>query len=105
MTNFNARPYDGGDFYVIEFCGMANGPIEPIKPNPLYLGSADVDAEDGRGAFHLTYDYTMAMRFGNVSSAMQFWRQESRVRPLRPDGLPNRPLTCFHASFVKIDGL
>lgn len=60
-----------------------------------YLASADVDAHDGRGAATWTDDPAAALHFDATDVAFLFWQQQSTVRPLRDDGLPNRPLTAF----------
>ncbi len=68
------------------------------RPNPLdgdYLAWFDLDAHDGLGAFRAARDPAHAMRFIDVAAAFQAMRQQSVVRPLRPDGQPNRPLMSF----------
>jgi hypothetical protein len=35
------------------------------------------------------------MRFKTAGEAWMLWRRPSRVRPVRADGKPNRPLTAF----------
>lgn len=67
-----------------------------------YLESADVDADNGYGSLELTSDLEKAMKFPSTLDALQFWRRQSSVRPLRPDGKPNRPLTAFHAMIEKV---
>ena len=62
-----------------------------------YLKDYDVDAWDGRGRVDLTEKTEEAMEFPDFMAAMQAWRTQSTVVPLRPDGKPNRPLTAFHA--------
>ena len=39
-----------------------------------------------------------AKRFATMIDAFEFWRQESKIMPLRPDGEPNRPLTYYTIS-------
>ena len=75
---------------------LAKG-IEPNK-GP-YVISCDTDAWEGRGAVVFTHDITKAKRFENISEALEYWRRQSRVVPLRPDGKPNRPLTAYHVTF------
>jgi hypothetical protein len=40
-----------------------------------------------------------AMVFGNAVEAISFYRTQSKVTPLRPDGRANLPLTVFSVSF------
>lgn len=60
-----------------------------------YVREFDPDANEGRGHVGLTGDPKKAKTFGSQREAWEFWRQQSKVRPLRPDGKPNRPLTAF----------
>jgi hypothetical protein len=68
----------------------------------LYLQTYDPDAMNGFGTFTATADLRLAMRFPDITEAMECWRQQSRVRPLRDDGKPNRPLTAFTITFETI---
>jgi hypothetical protein len=61
----------------------------------LWLKDADIEANGGQGAVTFTADRDRAKRFDSPGTAAAFWRTQSRVRPLRPDGQPNRPLTAF----------
>lgn len=42
-----------------------------------------------------TTDTAEALTFPDAGEAGGFWRQQSTVKPLRPDGAPNRPLTAY----------
>jgi hypothetical protein len=53
------------------------------------------EAYDGRGDAEFTFDAAEALRFATFGEAIEFWRQPSKRRPLRGDGLPNRPLCAF----------
>ena len=53
------------------------------------------DTPDGAGHLVLTNDPAEAMTFKDGAEAMQFWRQQSKSRPKRRDGKPNRPLTAY----------
>jgi hypothetical protein len=61
-----------------------------------YLAAVDYDGNDGRGTFVWTTELDEAIHFDGFASAIDAWRRPSRLRPLRPDGRPNRPLTAFH---------
>jgi hypothetical protein len=60
-----------------------------------YLQWSDPDARGGKGAERWTDDVAKAKKFGSFLEAMECWKAQSTVRPLRPDGRPNRPLTAF----------
>jgi hypothetical protein len=71
------------------------GISEAWTGTPLYLADYDVDANDGRGSVVITADRRRALRFASPATALKAWRMQSRVRPLRPDNRPNRPLTAY----------
>jgi hypothetical protein len=60
-----------------------------------YLRAFDPDARDGRGLVVCTLNKAKAKRFANPIEALTLYRSQSTVRPLRPDGKPNCPLTAF----------
>jgi len=70
---------------------FANGTPCPIAGQ--YLKSFNCEAYNGRGYAVWTDRIEDAMKFDNAGEAMLFWKQQSRKRPTRPDGKPNRPLT------------
>jgi hypothetical protein len=90
--------------YVIRILG-AEGPIteQHGEPAGLYLSALDVDAYDGLGYAAATRVLDNALRFPTYEAAFEAWRQQSRVRPLRPDGKPNRPATAFSVTFDRVD--
>jgi hypothetical protein len=61
----------------------------------LWLQDADIEAHDGQGTVTFTADRDRAKRFPSPVEAANFWRRQSTVRPRRPDGTRNRPLTAF----------
>lgn len=63
-----------------------------------FLCTYDVEANDGRGDATFTHDIAKAMKFASWDAALQCWKQQSKRRPLRADGKPNRPLTAFTVS-------
>jgi len=79
---------------VIKLIELASGHRMP-EFDGLYLKSYDPDGHGGLGDVHATDNLSEAMRFPDVASAMACWQQTSTVRPRRPDGKPNRPLTAF----------
>ncbi len=71
-------------------------------PVPMFIASSDVNANSGAGAFTLTNDQKLALHFDTMEDALECWRKQSRVKPLRNDGMPNRPLTALTVSFQNI---
>lgn len=67
-----------------------------------FLMDFDVAAHNGRAPFPTTIDIRLAKHFPDVVEALEFWRTQSRVRPLRPDGGANRPLTAFTVEVVPV---
>lgn len=66
----------------------------------LYLESYDPDyrpdpTDPTTGLAVWTPDLAEAMRFADAGAALLTWRTQSTVRPLRPDGKPNRPLSAY----------
>lgn len=69
---------------------------DPTQPEAGPLVSYyNPDADGGRGAVRLTVEPTEAATFDTAAEAAEFYRQTSTVRPTRPDGQPNRPLTAY----------
>jgi hypothetical protein len=68
-----------------------------------WLKAFDVDARGGRGEVTLTRDKAQAIRFVDARAALEAWRTQSTVMPLRPDLRPNRPLTAYHAEILRGD--
>jgi hypothetical protein len=66
-----------------------------------WLVWCDVDANRGRGAIRTTEDRADAASFPDAAEAMRYWKRTSHVRPKRPDGKPNRPLTAYTIEIVR----
>lgn len=77
---------------VIRVIGFANG--VPCPHAGLYVQTFDFDAHDGRGLGIFTPDKVDALKFPDGQAAFLFWQTQSKVKPTRPDGRPNRPLTA-----------
>jgi len=60
-----------------------------------YLEWADPDANNGIGADRWTTDIDKAKKFATFADAVECWRAQSTVNPVRPDGKPNRPMTAW----------
>lgn len=67
-----------------------------------FLQSFDFDAADGQGFGEFSADIAKAKRFADFAEAMEFWKTVSKVRPVRSDGRPNRPLTALTVTFDKV---
>jgi hypothetical protein len=67
-----------------------------------YLAWYDVEAYGGRGADRWTADVSKAIRFPTFEAAMELWRTQSKRRPYRPDGKPNRPLTAYSITVEQV---
>jgi hypothetical protein len=79
--------------HVIRAVAFANGMYCPHAGQ--WLKSYNPDAFGGQGYADFTRNISEAKRFASFEDAMRFWKQASNLRPLRPDGQPNRPLTAL----------
>jgi hypothetical protein len=72
--------------------------------NGLYIQEFHPDTDPlGLGEVITTPHADMAKQFADFESAIEFWKQQSKRMPLRPDGKPNRPLTAFSITFEHTD--
>jgi len=78
---------------VILAVGFADG--SPCPHANHWLKHFDHEANNGQGHGVFTLDPDEAMRFRNAADAMTFWSKQSLVRPRRPDGQPNKPMTAL----------
>lgn len=69
----------------------------------LYLKSYNPDLFNGRGKAQWTTDPSEAMHFVSHEAALICWRQQSKCRPTRRDGRPNRPLTAYTVEVIALD--
>jgi hypothetical protein len=67
--------------------------------HPIWLKSYDIEAFDGRGNALFTDVPEKALRFADLGAAFEAWKTQSKRRPIREDGKPNRPLTAFSITF------
>lgn len=79
--------------HIIRAVAFANG--VPCPHAGQWVATFDHDAYDGRGYGTFTDKVNDAKRFHSNAAAFEFWRRRSRVKPTRPDGKPNRPLTAL----------
>jgi hypothetical protein len=82
--------------FVLKILAVSHGDGSFLPmPEPVYLKSYDIEAHDGRGSAEWTYDRDGATQFVSLEHAARTWQTQSKIRPLRPDGKPNRPLSAF----------
>jgi len=85
--------------FVLRLLAVMGQSVEPAGDDPVRVGewlfSFDANAHQGRGEAQFTPNINKAMRFASFQEAANFWKTQSIVRPRRPDGKPNRPLTAF----------
>lgn len=68
----------------------------------LYLEWSDPNARNGMGDERWTNDLAKAQRFATHEAAFECWRAQSTVRPIRPDGKANRPMTAFSVTIEQV---
>jgi hypothetical protein len=79
------------------------GPLDaPTHMIGRWLKAHDPDMYDGSGWTEWTDDVHFARRFPSAAAALDYWRRQSTVRPLRADGKPNRPLTGYRVDVVRL---
>lgn len=77
---------------VIKVVGFANGDASAYDGQYIQ----NYDPEWGAiGRVWTTPDPAKAMHFEDLAAALEFWKTESKTKPLRPDGKPNRPMTAL----------
>lgn len=76
---------------VIQAIEFANG--KPCPHAGMWVEKFDHEYNDGQGHGVFTTFRDKALTFKSGADALDFYRRQSRVRPLRPDGKPNRPMT------------
>lgn len=67
-----------------------------------YLVSFDPDAGDGIGEV-LWGDMLHARRFDDPRDVVMLWNTASTLRPVRDDGLPNKPLTAWSVEPMRVE--
>lgn len=72
----------------------------PLPIDGQWVKDMDVEFGNGRGYLTATRHRSEAMRFADAGEALAYWQRTSKVRPLRPDGKPNRPLTAYTVEVV-----
>lgn len=88
-----------GPSYGIKLVGIGRIGGRAIDP-PEWVVSFDPDDGDPdvaypTGVVESNVNPAMAIGFATAADAVKYARQQSTRTPLRPDGLPNRPMTVF----------
>lgn len=78
---------------VMQILGLADGRQTPFDGE--FVKDYDPNGEGGTGSLVTTPEKAEALKFPDATEAMQTWKLQSDLVPLRPDGKPNRPLTAF----------
>jgi hypothetical protein len=65
-----------------------------------YLMSFDFEAHDGQGDGVFTPNIEEAMTFTSMQEVINFVKTQPQCKPLRDDGLPNRPMTAVSISIA-----
>jgi hypothetical protein len=87
---------------VIKLVEFADGSFTPHAG--WYVKGFDPDYHEGVGFVLPTKDKMKAKRFESPGDALDFWKTRSKVRPFRPDGLPNRPMTAYTIEVEPLQG-
>jgi hypothetical protein len=91
--------------YLMQAVELAAVPPGIVEPPTGFLKSFDPDANGGWGLITWTTDPEDAMVFATVGDALEMWKRQSTLLPLRPDGRPNRPLTAWTVTFWNVGDL
>jgi len=83
---------------------IAYGPVSGTYTiDGEYVKSYNPDAHDGRGDASFTKLLEEALRFTDMTEALEFAMRQPECRPRRADGRPNRPLTAFTLEYKNVD--
>lgn len=88
--------------FVIKILCLADG--TRTRFDNKFVKVFDPDEFNGRGYLTTTPDVGEAKQFDNHVEAFDFWQQQSKVRPNRRDGQPNRPLTAYNVAIDPVEG-
>jgi hypothetical protein len=67
-----------------------------------FLEWSDPDANHGFGDDGWTPDLAKAKKFESFAAAAACWNAQSKVRPIRSDGKPNKPLTAYSVTIETV---
>lgn len=78
-----------------EWVMVSRGVAWHLGGNEHVVGAMLKAFDPDSGWTEWTTDPRLARRFNSALDVLELWRTQSRTRPLRPDGKPNRPLTAY----------
>lgn len=86
---------------LIKAVEFANG--RPCPHAGKFLKEFDFEYAGGRGFGTFTVKREKAKKFSDVGKAFAFWKRQSKTKPFRPDGQPNRPFTGLTIEIAPYD--
>lgn len=87
--------------YLMVAVEFANG--TPCPHAGHYLKKFDHEYDNGVGFGVFTPHRRKAKRFDTREELFEFWKRQSKRRPIRADGQPNRPLTALTVTIEPIE--
>lgn len=88
------------DRWVIRVIEAADG--RKSEYDGQYVRTFDPDYGGGLGRVWTTEKIEDAILYKTFAEAAEAWKAQSKVRPLRPDGKPNRPMTAFTVEIFRV---
>lgn len=86
---------------IVKCLGSASG--QPMGAEGQYLKDYDLEFDQGIGWVDFAVDAAGAMRFEDIGAFHRVYKSVPVCKPLRADGLPNRPLTATHWEIVSVE--
>lgn len=86
--------------FIMRLMGMPTGETTPFDFQ--YLKDFDFEAHDGVGEVEMTMFAQEAKHFGSMREVNKFYLTSPKCKPLREDGLPNRPLTATNWEIIPV---
>lgn len=88
---------------VLKIAGKVRGGTpQNGHPEGQFLRYCDLEAHGGLGEVQLTPIAEDAMHFADAAEALIYYQRRSKLKPDRPDGKPNRPLTAFTVEIIDL---
>lgn len=90
--------------YVIRSLGLVGVNYNPDggEFDGQYLVMYDPEYAGGAGGASFSPELRFAKRFETIKDAVEEYNRVSELKPVRPDGKPNRPLTAHSVEIVKV---
>jgi hypothetical protein len=88
-------------------CVEMSGMVRILDGHPdqrgCYLAYYDPEFADGVGAAGWVTNPVEAIAFEAASAGLDLWLTESKTRPTRWDGEPNKPLTAYTVEMIPLE--